>query len=80
MLDYYQMTLDEVLDSGAKPPETVAASQPGLTDYACRLCGSFVGIYNHGVDHMEKGWMYRKDICKYGHEIDWRQIDEALQT
>lgn len=80
MLDYYQMTLEEVIEDGAKTPKIVISAQPGLTDYACRLCGAYVGIYNHGVDHMDKGWIYRREVCKFGHEIDWEKIDEALQT
>ena len=80
MLDWYQMTMEEMLDAGAKPPVSETGTSPGATVYSCRLCGAYVGYYNSGVSHMEKGWHYRRDKCKYGHEIDWSPIDEALQT
>lgn len=67
---HYQMTLEEMLDPSPKKPTRERGVAPGTFCYRCPICEAIVGIKGAETYH-EPGWLYRRDQCKNGHDIDW---------
>lgn len=60
----WQMTLEELIADSFKP-----VRQPihlGSWSYDCPICGASVGIRT-----ATEGFIYKRDICKNGHVVDW---------
>ena len=65
----WQITIDELVEEAFKPNGKLNWRN-GIEDWFCPLCGELVGIYSNGSTH-EEGWLYKRDKCKNGHNIDW---------
>lgn len=73
-MEHYQMTMEELLDPSPRLPERVrSVAPPGLFHYLCPICGATVGLEGSETYH-EPGWLYQRETCKNGHEIDWSKI------
>ena len=69
----WQMTLLELNSDKVKP--TRFYNQSGTFVYGCGICREPVGIHSGRCKHVPAGWLYRKDHCKNGHEVDWEGIE-----
>lgn len=63
----WQMILDELTDEPFTPE--VHLIHVGSWAYLCPICLECVGIYR-----TDEGMVFRRDTCKNGHRIDWRNI------
>ena len=71
----YQMTLLELETDKAVPEPERGTS--GTICFKCGLCGSYVGIYGPKEFH-ERGWIYKRDKCQNGHDIDWNEVETGM--
>lgn len=75
MADYYQMTIFELGRGAVVPIRKILHF--GTYYYDCPLCGEAVGIWKDPkLDHVTNGFIYKRDQCKNGHEIDWSGVKE----
>lgn len=72
-MDYWQITIDELLEPSRKP-KTYFTPMPGCTGYCCGICREAVGLYSNGTTH-DEGWLYKRETCRNGHEIDWSETE-----
>lgn len=50
----------------------------GCWHYSCPICGEVVGIYRDPkIDKVTNGLIYKRDLCKNGHHVDWSEVNEA---
>ena len=75
----YQLTLADLDDLGPVSPLRKHEIIRGQYYYYCPmpLCGECVGIENDGTVHRELGFIYKRDICRNGHKIDWSENDKG---
>ena len=66
----WQMTWDELDQEDVVP--TTRHNLSGSVYYSCGICGDLVGIFGPPEFH-EKGWIYKRDKCKNGHVVDWKE-------
>ena len=78
MKDYWQITLDELIDDGPRAP--VPNREPGGSPYTqvyqCQICGAYVGVYYFGDCKCPAEWLMQRDICKNGHKQDWAEFNQ----
>lgn len=67
MMDYYQMTMTELLQDSFRP--RVEPMHMGSWAYVCPVCNAAVGIRR-----VQEGFVYKRETCKNGHNIDWSGI------
>ena len=70
-MNIYQITLADLEDLGPVKPLKTHEIVKGQYTYHCPMCGWCVGIENDGTVHRELGFIYKRDVCKNGHEIEW---------
>ena len=73
MRSYYQMTLADITTVGPLKPLKKHEIVKGQYMYRCPLCEECVGIENDGTVHRELGFIYKRDTCRNGHDIDWSE-------
>lgn len=71
----WQITLYE-LDEDRVKPKRAYNSPSGAFHYTCGICGESVGIHSGKCNHVQKGWLVKRDVCKNGHPVDWEAVDE----
>lgn len=72
-MNHYQMTMEELLDPSPRKPKMERGVTPGTFAYLCPICRTIVGLKGSATYH-EPGWLYKREACKNGHEIDWSKI------
>ena len=73
MRNYYQMTLADLTTVGPVKPTKEHETIKGSWKYTCPLCGELVAIEYDGTVHRELGFIYKRDTCRNGHDIDWSE-------
>lgn len=68
------MTMSEMLEEEFKPDRQHNTVR-GQTFYYCPVCGWLVGTYSDGTVHKEVGLIYKRDVCKFGHNVDWSDYE-----
>lgn len=75
-MNYWQMTMEEALEpEKPRKPKREYERIKGQECYYCPICRWVVGIYSDGSVHKEIGFIYKRDRCKNGHNIDWSGDD-----
>ena len=66
-MSYYQMTFDELLNDSFRP--IMEPIHQGSWGYICPVCKCTVGIRR-----VQEGFVYKRDVCKNGHRMEWEGI------